>query len=179
MYGISRDSLQWFTSYLKERRQLVKLGDKRSSVAIVRHGIPQGFILGPLLFIVFINDLPLYVTSSRIDLYADDTTLTSGTNYSSIGRLEGTLNSSIAEIVDWAASNKLPINEGKTKAMLITGKRLPSKINAELELVPSAKLLGLEIDSELSFTSHVEKLCKKLSQRIGVLKKIRSCLAFS
>ena len=114
------------------------------------------------------------VTSSRIDLYADDTTLTSSTNYSSIGKLEGTLNSSITEIVDWAASNKLPINEGKTKAMLITGKRLPSKINAELELVPSAKLLGLEIDSELSFTSHVEKLCKKLSQRIGVLKKIRS-----
>ena len=164
---------------MKERRQLVKLGDKRSSVAIVRHGIPQGSILGPLLFIVFINDLPLYVTSSRIDLCADDTTLTSGTNYSSIGRLEGTLNSSIAEIVDCAASNKLPINEGKTKAMLITGRRLPSKINAELELVPSAKLLGLEIDSELSFTSHVEKLCKKLSQRIGVLKKIRSCLAFS
>ena len=185
MYGISRDSLQWFTSYLKDRRQLVKLGDKQSSVAIVRHGIPQGSILGPLLFIVFINDLPLYVTSSRIDLYADDTTLTSSTNYSSIGRIEGTLNSSIAEIVDWAASNKLPINEGKTKAMLITGKRLPSKINeemtltikgTELELVPSAKLLGLEIDSELSFTSHVEKLCKKLSQRIGVLKKIRSCL---
>ena len=164
---------------MKERRQLVKLGDKRSSVAIVRHGIPQGFKLGPLLFIVFINDLPLYVTSSRIDLYADDTTLTSSTNFSSIGRLEGTLNSSIAEIVDWAVSNKLPINEGKTKAMLITGKRLPSKINAELELVPSAKLLGLEIDSELSFTSHVEKLCKKQSQRIGVLKKIRSCLAFS
>ena len=118
-------------------------------------------------------------------MYANDTALTSSTNYSSIGRLEGTLNSSIAEIVDWAASDKLPINEGKTKAMLITGKRLPSKINegmtftikgTELELVPSPKLLGLEIDSELSFTSYVEKLCKKLSQRIGVLKKIRSCL---
>ena len=77
------------------------------------------------------------------------------------------------------------LNEGKTKAMLITGKRLSSKINeemtltikgTELELVPSAKLLGLEIDSELSFTSLVEKICKKLSQRIGVLKKIRSCL---
>ena len=89
-------------------------------------------ILGPLLFIVFINDLPLYVTSSRIDLYANDITLTSSTNDSSIGRLEGTLNSSIAEIVDWAASNKLPIYEGKTKAMLITGKRLPSKINEEM-----------------------------------------------
>ena len=69
--------------------------------------------------------------------------------------------------------------------MLITGKRLLSKVNeemtltikgTELELVPSAKLLGLEIDSELSFTSHVEKLCKKLSQRIGVLKKNKICL---
>ena len=107
MYGISRESLQWLTSYLKDRRQLVKLGDKQSSVTIVRHGIPQGSILGPLLFIVFINDLPLYVTSSRIDLCADDTTLTSSTNYSSIGRLEGTLSTSIAEIVDWAASKSI------------------------------------------------------------------------
>ena len=114
VYGLGRDFLQWCTSYLKDKRQLVKLGQKQSSVTIVRHGISRGSILGPLLFIVFINDLPHYVTSSRIDLYADDTTLTSSTNYSSIGRLEGTLNSSIAEIVDWAASNKLPINEGKT-----------------------------------------------------------------
>ena len=176
VYGLSRDSLQWFTSYLKDKRQFVKLGDKQSSVAIVRHGILQGSILSPLLFIVFINDLPLYVTSSRIDLYADDTTLTSSINYSCMGRLEGTLHLSIAEIINWAALNKLPINDGKTKAMLITGKRLPSKINeemtltikgTELELVPSAKLLGLEVDSELSFTSLVEKLCEKLSQRLA------------
>ena len=176
MYGISRESLQWLTSYLKDRRQLVKLGDKQSSVAIVRHGIPQGSILGPLLFIVFINDLPLYVTSSRIDLYADDTTLTSSINYSCMGRLEGTLHLSIAEIINWAALNKLPINDGKTKAMLITGKRLPSKINeemtltikgTELELTPSAKLPGLEIDSELSFTSHAEKLVKSCLSEVA------------
>ena len=118
-------------------------------------------------------------------MYADYTTLTSCANYSSIDRLEQNLNSSVAEIAEWAAFNKLPINESKTKAILITGKRLPSKINYEmaltingtkLEVVPSVKLLGLEIDSELSFNSHVEKLCTKLSQRIGILKKIRSCL---
>ena len=57
VFGISRDSFQWFNSYLKDRRQLVKLGAKQSSVAIVRHGIPQGSILGLLLFIVFINNL--------------------------------------------------------------------------------------------------------------------------
>ena len=185
VYGLSAETLQWFTSYLRNRRQLVKLGDNQSNVATVPHGIPQGSILGPLLFIVFINDLPFHVTSSTIDLYADDTTLTSCANFSSIDRLEQNLNSSVAEIAEWAASNKLPINESKTKAILITGKRLPSKINyemaltingTELELVPSVKLLGLEIDSELSFNSHVEKLCKELSQRIGILKKIRSCL---
>ena len=156
------------------------MGDKQSNAAIVPYGIPQGSIIGPLLFIIFINDLPFHVTSSTIDLYADDTTLTSCANYSSIGRLKENLNSSVAEIVEWAASNKVPVNEVKTKAILITGKRLPLKINnemdltingTELELAPS----GLEIDSELPFNSHVEKLCKKLSQRIGMLKKIRSC----
>lgn len=123
---------------------------------------------GPLLVIVFINHLPFHVTSSRTDLYADDTTLTSCTIYSSIGRLGQNLNSSVSEIAEQAAFNKLPIYEGKTKAILITGKRLPLKVNnemaltvngTELELVPSLKLLGLEIDSELSFNSHVEKLC--------------------
>lgn len=108
--------------------------DKQLNVANVPHGIPQGSILGPLLFIVFINDLPFHVTSSTIDLYADDTTLTSCASYSSIDRLEQNLNFSVAEIAEWAAFNKLPINESKTKAILITGKRLPSKINYEMAL---------------------------------------------
>ena len=114
VYELSTETLQWFTSYLRNRRQLVKLGDKQSNVANVPYGIPQGSILGPLLVIVFINDLPFHVTSYTIDLYADDTTLTSYANYSSIDRLEQNLNSSVAEIAEWAAFSKLPINESKT-----------------------------------------------------------------
>ena len=156
------------------------MGNKQSNVANVPHGIPQGFILGPFLFIYFINDLPFHVNSSTINLYADDTTLTSSANYSSTDRLEQNLNSSVAEIAEWAAFNKLPINESKTQAIHITGKRLSPKINyemaltinvAKLEVVPCVKLLGFEIDSELSFNSHVEKLCTKLSQRNQNIKK--------
>ena len=158
IYGLTKESLLWFTSYLKERRQFVKLGDKQSDTTFIYHSIPQGSILGPLLFTVFINDLPLHVTSSKVDLYADDTTLTSSMNHCSLGKLHDNLN-----------SNKLPINEEKTKAILITGKRPSLRIDDEmnltmngsdLELVPCVKLLGAEIDHDLSFTSHVDKICK-------------------
>ena len=158
--------VRWFTSYLKDRHQLVE-GDKQSNVhvAIVRQGIPQRSMLGPLLFIVFINGLQLYVTSSRIDLYADDTTLTSSTSHSSIGWLEGILNSSVTK----SSIGQLLTNYQlmKVKPRLCSSsssQRLHTKINeemtkgTELELVPSAKLLGLQIDSELSFPSPAEKL---------------------
>ena len=76
-YGVTGLSLEWFKSYLSERRQLVSLAGTKSDMTTVRHGVPQCSILGPLLSIVFINDLPLYVNSFKIDLYEDDTTITS------------------------------------------------------------------------------------------------------
>ena len=173
-YGFDNKSLIWFRSYLNERRQLVSMGNIESPTACVRHGVPQGSILGPLLFIVFINDLPLHVSSAQIDLYADDTTLTSAANSDSVGVLQSSLTTAISEVDQWATANKLPLNEGKTKVLTMTGKRLSTRINhdlavvvngKQLENVRCAKLLGLEIDHELTFIPHVEKLSKKLSQR--------------
>ena len=184
-YGLDNKSLIWFRSYLNERRQLVSMGNIESPTACVRHGVPQGSILGPLLFIAFINDLPLHVSSAQIDLYADDTTLTSAANFDSVGVLQSSLTTAISEVDQWATANKLPLNEGKTKVLTITGKRLSTRINhdlavvvngKQLENVRCAKLLGLEIDHELTFIPHVEKLSKKLSQRIGILKRIKYCL---
>ena len=95
----------------------------------------------------------------------------------------------MSEIEPWAKANKLPLNEEKTKLLMITGKRLASKLTEKpminiggkriLKVVESATLLGLEIDSKLSFTEHVEKVCKKLASRIAVLIKIRGFLPLS
>ena len=183
--GLDNKLLIWFRSYLNERRQLVSMGNIESPTTCVRHGVPQGSILGPLLFIAFINEFPLHVSSAQINLYADDTTLTATANFDSVGVLQSSLTTAISEVDQWATANKLPLNEGKIKVLTITGKRLSTRINhdlavvvneKQLENVRCAKLLGQEIDHELTFIPHVKKLSKNLSQRIGILKRIKHCL---
>ena len=126
----------------------------------MKHGVSQGSILGPPLFIVFINDLPLHVSSSNIDLYADDTTISSSADSKNIATLQDSLNRSVLEVVDWANKNKLPLNQKKTKVLLVKGKRLSSKTDnvpviscngSPLPSVTSPKLLGLDIDEGTIF----------------------------
>ena len=146
----------------------------------MHHGVPQGSILGPLFFILFINNLPLHVTSD-FDLYADNTTVTASADYKEIGKLNAELSKSVNEIQLWANTNRLPLNENKTKEMMITGKRLASKVVDELaaiidgdkflENTNKATLLGLDIDSKLCFSEHIEKICKQLAKRIILRKK--------
>ena len=106
--------------------------------------------------------LPQYVTSSKMDLYADDTAFTSSLNHCSLGKLQDNLNSSIAEVEEWTASNKLPINKEKTKAILVTGKRPLLRIDGEMsltmngsviELVSIVKLLDWMQKSTMTFCS--------------------------
>ena len=148
---------------LDERRQLVSIGDKESSTTCVRHGVPQGSILSPLRFIAYINDLQLHVTCAEIDLYADDTTLTSSTYYDNVDILQGSLTTAISEVYQWAMANKLPVNETMTKVLTITGRRLLTQSEHDLavvvngyqfENVQCAKLLGLEIDQQLTFNPY-------------------------
>ena len=127
-YGIVNTELKWCRSYLTGRKQVVHLSGKESRGAPMKHGIPQGSILGPLFFILFINDLPLHV-SSQVDLYAVDA---ASALFNKFLELKLSLNISANEICHWADSNKLPINKSKAKVLTITRKCLASNINDEL-----------------------------------------------
>ena len=97
-YCLDNTSLTWFQSYLSDRRQFVSMNDKESTTSIIPHGVPQDSILGPLLFALFINDLPLHVSSANTDLYADDT-LTCSVNWMDMDRLQTSLNAAVSETV--------------------------------------------------------------------------------
>ena len=128
-------------------------------------------MLGPLLFIIFTNDLPQSVSWSILDIYADDTTLSTSAAVSDLPTIQQRLQHDINKIVDWTYGNKMVLNASKTKSLLVTGKRPEKKAldtalkiscnSSEIEQVSSQKLLGVKLDSHLNFTEHIDDICKK------------------
>ena len=188
-YGIRGRVLKLFESYLDSRYQYTKLGNALSSVAPVKFGVPQGSILGPLLFLIFINDLP-NATKFFIKLFADDTFLCA--QNSDIQLLENEVNSELKNVFKWLASNKLTLNVSKSKFMIVTNKkRFPPNfsislngecVNAiaaetghkpQLDQCDSYKYLGVYIDKKLSWKPHIEYICKKIAKACGALAKLR------
>lgn len=162
-YGIVNDELNLFRSYLTDRYQLVKIGYQRSSLLKVMNGVPQGSVLGPFLFIIFINDLPRFL-SSKCVLYADDTTLlTSGKNLNVVREVsEAVLKMSCT----WFESNKLILNNNKTEEIIFSIKTSDHM---------TVKLLGIYLDSKLSWYEHTFHLCKKLARVNFLLRKLKLC----
>ena len=186
-YGIVSNELGLIEDYLSHRTQFVELSGQRSMSSSITMGVPQGSVLGPLLFLLFINDLPGSVQKCVLNIYADDTTMSTSTDLKDAPQsLCTNLQADLNEVASWTSDNKMVLNESKTKVMLVTGKRLATKLDdktmvikiddTNLEQVHSFSLLGLTIDSNLNFNDHVDNLCTKLSKRIGILRKIRSFL---
>ena len=174
-YGIRGLPLQLLRSYLSDRNQFVKLNDANSSLIDILFGVPQGSILGPLLFLIFINDLP-EATNLYVKLFADDTFLCAqDTNLES---LENYVNIELDKVFVWLASNKLTLNVKKSKYMLVSRKKsipdLCIQINGcHLDQCDSYKYLGIYIDKNLNWKSHIEYTCQKVSKVCGALAKIR------
>ena len=110
-------TMNWFKSYITDRTQRTSFNHQISDTLHVRQGVPQGSILGPLFFILFINDLPLSI-DSNIDMYADDSSVTSAAK--SVPELNEKLNADLQSISAWCKDNRMAANSSKTKAMLIT-----------------------------------------------------------
>ena len=117
LYKFNQISLNWFRSYLSDRKQTVSFKNIASARETVKYRVPQGSILGPLLFLLFINDLPLH-TKVKIELYADDATLYEINR--SEEETERKLQLAIKELARWCKQNGMIINTEKTKAMLVT-----------------------------------------------------------
>lgn len=183
LYHISQNSVNWYRSYLTNRTQKVSFNNTSSDPGHIKYGVPQGSILGPLLFLLFINDLPLY-TNVSTDLYADDTTLYE-TN-SSKQEIEKKLQYAISDVANWCKQNGMVINLDKTKAMLVTTRQKRSRIDSDLNIlfndvrlltVSNEKVLGIQIDNHLSWGDHIRKVTRKMSTNIWLLSKIKGYLS--
>ena len=185
-YNCHISTVKWFQSYLYGRKQFVKREDLKSSTLEKLNGVPQGSILGPLLFNIYINDMPLCIDYVNADLYADDTTLYAIAN--SVNILQNNLSHDINNFSNWCNKNNLVINTKKSKCMIITSRQrrkhlthteLTLSVNGQkLECVDNLKILGLIIDENLSWKYHIDNLCKNLSSLTGLIWRIRNYLSY-
>ena len=162
--GIRGPALSWVTTYLKGRQQRVNVNGACSSWKSIVCGVPQGSILGPLLFLIYINDLPLVCKSLDVILFADDTNLTA------INKDDNSVQEDLQSINNWLIANKLILNMDKVVQMNITNKSSASKSVFKFDDVSNevrnlCKYLGIYVDSKLSFQSHIEYIKKRLSKQ--------------
>jgi hypothetical protein len=183
-YGIKNISYSWFQSYLSDRKQYVNYNNTKSSISTLSLGVPQGSILGPLLFLIYVNDVSHVSSLFRCILYADDTTLTSTfCSFNDSESPENLMNTEINKIYKWLCANKLSLNIAKTKYMIFHS---PNKSlqnintpvlainNLPIECVDKFDFLGITLTSTLSWKAHQSKICKKLSRTIGILQRLRN-----
>lgn len=185
LYGVCQSSLVWFTSYLKERKQSTFSNGVLSDSCAINCGIPQGSILGPLLFLVYINDLPSCDLFSKVRMYADDTSLTIASD--NVHVLEQQMNHDMSEIHTWLQANKLSLNVVKTKYMIIASQHKIRHLTHQFQIEVNHQLLkrekgykylGVEIDDSLTWKDHICKISKKISGGIGALKRVRQLVPF-
>ena len=162
-YGYDNSSLKVILSYLTGRKHRTKVNNYLSKWANITSGVPQGSILGPLLFNIYINDIFLFTDENKIANYADDTTpYNIKNNYT---ELLNTLQLESHTLTEWFNINFLKLNASKCK-LLVSHRKNELSIDIEGKTIiceKSVKLLGITIDSQLTFYEHISSICKKVS----------------
>ena len=183
-YKFSQLSQSWFDSYLSNRFQQVHISGKLSESKEIKAGVPQGSVLGPLLFLLYINDLPLYIKYCLLDLFADDGTL--HTSNSHLPTVTNFLNLDLDNFSDWCDDNDMKKNTSKSKAMFLATRNTANKIMTEpphltikgeqIQITESEKLLGVHINNSLSWSTHIESTLKKCNSLLFLLNRIKKYL---
>ena len=174
-YGVDQISLTWFRSYLSDRTQRCYVNGHLSRSRSVKYGVSQGSIIGPLLFLVYINDLPDCLNNGSPRMYADDTNVSFQS--ANLNELEEMMTSDLSRLNTWLKANRLSLDIAKTEHMVIDTRhvdRISVNVdNTVIKRVQQTKSLGLTIDDNLMWKNHISAICKKISSGIGALKRVR------
>jgi len=177
--GFRGVALKWFQSYLTGRRQYVDIGGVSSPMCDVELGVPQGSVLGPILFLIYINDMCRASTKLQFIHFADDTTVFHYHN--DIDALTYELNSELSLLNEWFIANRLSLNTNKTSFMFFSDRKTPINpviriSDTILKRVSNSKFLGIVLDDGLSFVPHIDGLCKQISQAVGMLNRLSAVM---
>ena len=187
-YGIRNTALTLLKSYFTNRKQYCDYKGTSSNMLLIHKGVPQGSILGPLLFILYVNDFYLSSNKFTFLMYADDTTLLSTydtfhTNTDTdIATIQRNINEELLRVTTWLSRNKLLINTTKTKMTVFHTQQkhisYPDVIinNSHVEIVDDFKLLGITVNKHLKWNTHIENTAIKVSKYIGVLNRLKHTL---
>ena len=179
-HGFDRNSLKLIYSYLKGRRQCVRINDKTSKFMTIKAGVPQGSILGPILFNIFINDFYYIFEYANLYGFADDNTLSHAA--STLDELTSTLSKESEIALEWLNNNKMIANPSKFQAIILSKSKIPiiTSIqigNKTIVTKESVVLLGIEIDFKLKFESHINNLCTKAGGQLNSLFRFKNFMS--
>ena len=181
-YGVRGKALQLLASYLANRKQCVQINDTYSNFITTNMSIPQGSVLGPLMFLVFINCLPNISQKFLPTMFADDCTLSF--RNTDINNLISDCNEDLTLFKLWSDANRLTINVEKTNCLFISNIFYPPHgsiciDNHELVFVNETKFLGIYLDDKVKYDKHISYICRKISVSNGIMHRIRSLVPIS
>ena len=183
IYGIRGISNNLIKDYLKDRQPYVVYNNSESNCRTITCGVPQGSILGPLLFLLYINDMAYISQLLTFILFADDTNILYSN--SNIWELERIVNTDLLKLSDWFKANGLSLNIQKTNFMLFGSKHIPLTDSRDFQIkidstnitrVATTKFLGIIIDEKLKWQHHISYVALKLSKSIGILNRLKTKL---